>query len=214
MANDRPRAKTWVLVTVAIMGFFAFVLALSAELDRTKDFSYQMDANQELYCKYPKSSSSELAVTAIFVLVLTLALANWYAGCVCGPTMRQRPGAARTIGLVALALAWLSTFIAVVVLTAASVENRYHTKSTTAGFTPLHCSLLNGGVFAAGAAFVLLAILFIEVYYMVMAKASYELWRQGNDAPAPSVDMEAFPKGAPPAMSDLELTRPAGTVPE
>lgn len=75
--------------------------------------------------------------------------------------------------------------IAELCLLAGSVRNAYHTKYiswTWASGSPPPCAMLRKGVFAAGAAFTLLAALFAELHYLFYARS-----RAAADVPPPIV---------------------------
>lgn len=82
------------------------------------------------------------------------------------------PGRWRAFSGLCFVLCWLTFLIAELCLLAGSVRNAYHTKLSGYFISgPPRCAMLRKGVFAAGAAFAFLDLLFVELHYVFYAKA-------------------------------------------
>lgn len=198
-AEDKPRARAWVLLTVIVLGLGATALAIAAEPRRTKTYKFQTDVNGALYCVYPSSDASSLAYCALALLVIAQLVANLAAGCPCFKRTPLKPGLARKCAVATAILSWIFYAAAAATLVSAAVENNYHTRSargTAVGGARSKCTLVSSGMFAAGAACSLLSVVFVEMYYICIKRAAFEQWRQGSDesdGQALAVDMEELP---------------------
>lgn len=57
----------------------------------------------------------------------------------------------------------------------------------------LSCKEVRKSVFAAGAAFTFLTLLFGEIYYLSLVKASDGSWEQSYKTGAPTISMTSYP---------------------
>jgi hypothetical protein len=73
--------------------------------------------------------------------------------------------------------------------------NKVHTTThyTFVDESTLTCKEVRKSVFAAGAAFTFLTLLFSEIYYWALAKASDGAWEKSYKPGAPTINTTAYP---------------------
>eukprot|EP00252_Welwitschia_mirabilis_P007706 TRINITY_DN1934_c0_g1_i1.p1 TRINITY_DN1934_c0_g1~~TRINITY_DN1934_c0_g1_i1.p1 ORF type:complete len:123 (+),score=1.47 TRINITY_DN1934_c0_g1_i1:483-851(+) len=102
----------------------------------------------------------------------------------CGRALR--PGGARTCAIILFILTWLCFLIAEACFVGGSVKNAYHTKYRVQfRLENYSCATLRKGVFAAGAAFTLLNLIFSLLFISNFSKAhSLDGFKPYTDEPA------------------------------
>ncbi|KAL5576768.1 hypothetical protein UlMin_018467 [Ulmus minor] len=157
-------ASTLLLALVFVLDLIAFALAVAAEQRRTTAH-IQKEADYS-YCVYDKDIATGLGVGSFLLLVVSQVLIMVASRCMCfGRALR--PSGSRSCAIALFITTWVFFIIAGSCLLGASVRNAYHTRYTNA----LSCKVARKGIFAAGAAFVVLTGIFSELYYVSYSKA-------------------------------------------
>ncbi|CAI5463674.1 unnamed protein product [Closterium sp. Yama58-4] len=206
---SEPHMHRAALAIIALGGTTAFALSLAAQFTRISTYSILTNPWGALYCSYPPSVATWLAVAAIFVLLFTEAFTLLTGGFTWArPLFTRHVGRgemAPTVGrrthlqLALLLLNILFFLASEALLIAAAVENSFHISSvpySTDLNTIMYCSTVNQAVFISAAVLAALSAVLMVVYYILAIKASQDTWLRHYE-PAPMVvDMEAFGRDA------------------
>ncbi|KAH7545960.1 hypothetical protein FEM48_Zijuj01G0149600 [Ziziphus jujuba var. spinosa] len=123
------------------------------------------------YCVYDKDIATGLGVGSFVFLFASQALIMVASRCLCcGKALR--PSGSRSCAIALFITCWVCFVIAESCLLGASVTNAYHTRYTVELEKPISCEKVRKGVFAAGAAFVVLTGILSEIYYVSYSKAN------------------------------------------
>jgi hypothetical protein len=181
-----------VMVTTLLLELIAFGLALGAMTRRSKA-TIQSNIVDE-YCSYSSDIATGLAAGAIIFLFFGQAIIMGVTGCFCCSSGSTK-GKGRGCAIVAFLLAWFCFVVAELCLIVGAALNKVH--------TTLHIYLVDEGtftckevrksVFAAGAAFTFLTLLFGEIYYFSLVKATAVSGQQNYKTGASTINMTSYP---------------------
>lgn len=132
--------------------------------------------DERTYCVYGSDASTVYGLTAFGLLLTSQAVVNGVTRCLCfGRGLMA--GGSTVAATFFFIFSWLSFLAAGVCLIAGSARNAYHTKYRGIfGGQDLSCATLRKGVFAAGAAMVLLSMVSSILYYSAHSKADTGGW--------------------------------------
>ncbi|XP_052181909.1 uncharacterized protein LOC127794702 [Diospyros lotus] len=168
-------ASKGVLAVAFVLDVAASALAVAAEQKRTKMLTYYEDQTGT-HCIYDTDIATGLGVGSFLSLVATQILIMVASGCLCcGKALRQ--GASRTWAIVLFISSWVTFLIAGACLLAGAAGNYHHTK-----IRHPPCERLKGGIFAAGAAFILFSTTASKLYYVCYSKAKIDGFESDNSA--------------------------------
>ncbi|KAL6975386.1 hypothetical protein U1Q18_024182 [Sarracenia purpurea var. burkii] len=175
-------ASKILLIVVFVFDVIAFVLAVAAEQRRsTATIKQDSDVNYN-YCVYDSDISTGYGVGAFLTLMASQILIMLASRCFCcGKALN--PTGSRAWAVLLFITCWVFFTIAELCLFAGSIRNAYHTKYRTIfSENPPSCQTLRKGVFAAGAAFILLNCIVSELYYICFSKARESSQPYGGEA--------------------------------
>ncbi|GJP31501.1 hypothetical protein CLOM_g12569 [Closterium sp. NIES-68] len=202
---SQPHMHRIALAIITLGGLTAFALSLAAQFTRISTYSILTNPWGALYCSYPPSVATWLAVAAIAVLLFTEAFTVLTGGFTWArPLFTRHVGRGElqpTVGqsthvlLAVLLLDILFFLAAIALLTAAAIENSLHISSvpySTDISTIMYCSTVNQAIFISAAVLAAFSAVLMVVYYVLAIRASQDTWLRHYE-PAPMVvDMEAF----------------------
>ncbi|KAH6795711.1 hypothetical protein C2S51_036697 [Perilla frutescens var. frutescens] len=164
-------ASKFLLITVFILDLIAFGLAVAAEQRRSTGSTKKDSEDDYQYCVYSSDIATGYGVGAFLLLMASQVIITAASRCFCcGNPLK--PGGSRACAVLLFIFCWITFFIAEVCLLAGSVRNAYHTKYRRLFFdNEPNCETVRKGVFAAGAAFVLITGIVSEFYYVSYSKA-------------------------------------------
>ncbi|XP_047182280.1 uncharacterized protein LOC124848606 [Vigna umbellata] len=170
-------ASSLLLAVVFVFDLIAFALAVAAEQRRNTASLSENTAGRK-YCQYDSDIATGLGVGSLFIVVASQVIIMVVTRCLCcGKAMR--PSGSRSWAICLFITSWVTFIIAASCLLAGSVRNAYHTKyRDLMGERAPSCQTLRKGVFAAGAAFIVLTGITSELYYVSFSKAN-------NNGPPP-----------------------------
>ncbi|CAH9083221.1 unnamed protein product [Cuscuta epithymum] len=177
------------MIIVSVLDSVAFALAVAAEQRRsTAQIGYDIEETRK-YCIYDSDIATGYGVGAMLFLLAGQILVMFVSSCFCcGKALKQ--GGSRACAILLFIFGWVTFAVAEVCLLAGSVRNAYHTKYTSSFLMddkPLFCQTLRKGVFAAGAAFIVITGFISHCYY-----AAYSVARSAPAGPhnrSPSIGM-------------------------
>ncbi|KAH6821092.1 aerobic coproporphyrinogen-III oxidase [Perilla frutescens var. hirtella] len=156
----------------------AFVLAVGAERRRSTASVKPDEYDEKTYCAYDTDASTVYGLAAFGLLLIAQALIHGVTKCLCfGRGMMG--GSSTTRAVVFFIFSWVTFLAAEACLVAGSARNAYHTKYRAVfKLEHLSCASLRKGVFAAGAALTLIAMVASTLYYWMHAKADTGGWEK------------------------------------
>ncbi|KAJ7968511.1 Fiber protein Fb34 [Quillaja saponaria] len=162
-------ASKLLLLVVFVFDLIAFALAVAAEQKRNTARVAQ--DGQYNHCVYNSNGATGLGVGSLVLLVASQVIVMVASRCLCcGKALT--PGGSRSWAICLFITNWVTFIIAVSCLLGGSVRNAYNTKyRALVTDTPPSCDTLRKGIFAAGAAFVVLTGVVSELYYVFYSKA-------------------------------------------
>lgn len=183
-----------IIATTFLLEIIAFGLALGAMTRRSKA---SVDLTQDLqdeYCSYTSDVATGLAAGAIIFLFFGQAIIMGVTGCFCCGSGSTK-GKARGCAIVSFSLAWFSFVVAQLCLIVGAALNKVHTTThlSLIDDSTLTCKEVRQSVFAAGAAFTFLTLLFGEIYYFSLVKAGGDGSSQTYKTGAPTINMTSYP---------------------
>ncbi|KAL3849390.1 hypothetical protein ACJIZ3_011272 [Penstemon smallii] len=164
-------ASKLLMTIIFIFDLIAFGLAVAAEQRRSTGHSTKDSDNYYEFCVYDSDIATGFGVGAFLFLMASQVVIMVASKCFCcGKPLK--PGGSRACAVLLFIICWVTFFIAEICLLAGSVRNAYHTKYRTKFFDqPPSCETVRKGVFAAGAAFVLINAIISEFYYVSYSKS-------------------------------------------
>ncbi|KAG9450519.1 hypothetical protein H6P81_010484 [Aristolochia fimbriata] len=180
-----------VLAVVSALYLIAFVLAVGAERRRSFGKPVPDQYDDFTYCKYSTDASTVYGLSAFLAVLASHGLVTGVTKCLCfGRGLTAGP--ARTCAVLSFVLSWITFLAAEACLLAGSARNAYHTKYRARfGVEHLTCAELRKGVFAAGAALILLSMIFSLLFYGSHAKADTGGWQKHINE---GVSMNPYPQ--------------------
>lgn len=152
----------------------AFGLACGAVARRSRAAPYYPEPGY-LICGYTSDASTGLAATAFVFLLFGQVLITAVTSCFCCGKVQYNSGFGRICSIVLLVFSWLSFVIAEIFLLTGAVVNNLRTEGQVdVGVTSkdeVNCAQVKKFIFAVGAAFTFLTMLFSLVYYFTQAGA-------------------------------------------
>uniref|UniRef100_A0A0C9S659 TSA: Wollemia nobilis Ref_Wollemi_Transcript_15501_1024 transcribed RNA sequence n=1 Tax=Wollemia nobilis TaxID=56998 RepID=A0A0C9S659_9CONI len=170
MAEGKP--STLVMLLLVVLHLIAFGFAIAAERRRSKGRVIRDTSQNDVsYCVYNSDIATGYGVGAFLFLFLAEFLIMGVTKCMCcGGALT--PGGSRAWAIIYFFSSWLTFLIAEACLVAGAAKNAYHTKYRNMIYADkLSCETLRKGVFAAGAAFVVITLFLSLMYYAKYAKA-------------------------------------------
>ncbi|XP_068642588.1 uncharacterized protein [Aristolochia californica] len=167
-----------VLAVVSSLYLIAFVLAVGAERRRSSGHPVPDQYDDTTFCKYDSDAATVYGLSAFLAVLVSQGVITGFTKCLCfGRGLTAGP--ARTCAVVSFVLSWITFLGAEACLLAGSARNAYHTKYRVQfGIQHLTCAELRKGVFAAGAALILLSMVFSLLFYCSHAKADTGGWQK------------------------------------
>ncbi|WOK93381.1 hypothetical protein Cni_G02078 [Canna indica] len=166
-----------VAIVLAFIYLLAFVLSIGAEMRRSIGKVVPDEYDERTYCSYDTDASTAYGLSAFALLLLTQAVISVATRCLCcGRGLTA--GGSRTCAVASFFIFWISFLVAEACLLAGSARNAYHTKYVGYYLKKdlVSCATLRKGVFAAGAAFVLINMIASLLYYWNYTKANTGGW--------------------------------------
>ncbi|XP_064976958.1 uncharacterized protein LOC135619162 [Musa acuminata AAA Group] len=171
-----------VIALVLVFDVVAFALAIAAEQRRNTAQVVPDSEKEYTYCVYDSDIATGFGVGSLLLLLLSQLIITAVTRCYCcGPLLRR--GGSRFCVFLLLLSCWLTFLVAEACLLAGSVQNARHTRYR--GFYFMNdpsCEVLRKGVFAAGAAFVVLTAILSVFYYILYAKGRDSSYRIAESA--------------------------------
>ncbi|RWW42484.1 hypothetical protein BHE74_00051965 [Ensete ventricosum] len=169
-----------VIALVLVFDVVAFALAIAAEQRRN---TVVPDSEKEYtYCVYDSDIATGFGVGSLLLLLLSQLIITAVTRCYCC-------GGSRFCVFLLLLSCWLTFLVEEACLLAGSVQNARHTRYRGIYFmNDPSCEVLRKGVFAAGAAFVLLTAILSVFYYLLYAKGRDSSYRVAE----PAIRMNSF----------------------
>ncbi|XP_074575808.1 uncharacterized protein LOC141832218 [Curcuma longa] len=164
-------------VALVFVYALAFVLAIGAEMRRSTGKVVVDEYDERTYCLYDSDASTAYGLSAFVLILLTQVAVSAATRCLCcGRGLAA--GGSRTCVISTFVISWISFLVAEVCLLAASARNAYHTKYVGDYLKKdlTSCANLRKGVFAAGAAFVLINMMASLLYYWKYSRANTGGW--------------------------------------
>ncbi|XP_068636540.1 uncharacterized protein [Aristolochia californica] len=167
-----------VLALVSSLYLIAFVLAVGAERRRSSGQPVTDRYDETTFCKYGSDAATVYGLSAFLAVLVSQGVVTGVTKCLCfGKGLTAGP--ARSCAVSSFVLSWCTFLGAEACLLAGSARNAYHTKYRAQfGVQHLSCAELREGVFAAGAALILLTMLFSLLFYWSHAKAHTGGWQK------------------------------------
>ncbi|KAG6545508.1 hypothetical protein Mapa_013110 [Marchantia paleacea] len=192
------RSPSWLVIGVTfVLDIVAFGLAIGAETQRSK--ATKENDGTSFYCQYTHDRASGLAIGALLFLLVGQAIVMGLTSCLCCGSATYKPGKARVWAIILFSLSWTTFIIAELCLLVGARLNTIRTHAIV-NFSEnddpiddLHCKQVKKSLFGAGAAFTFLTLLFSELYYVSVTKASEGSWQQSYNNGAPTISMASYP---------------------
>ncbi|XP_057975082.1 uncharacterized protein LOC131162515 [Malania oleifera] len=167
-----------ILAILISLHLIAFVLAVGAERRRSTAKVQSDEYDERTYCVYDTDSSTVYGLAAFGLLLLSQTAVNSVTRCLCfGRGLTG--GSATTWAIFFFIFSWVSFLGAEACLLAGSARNAYHTKYRGIfNADDLSCATLRKGVFAAGAALVMLLMISSIFYFWAHSKADTGGWEK------------------------------------
>ncbi|XP_024397733.1 uncharacterized protein [Physcomitrium patens] len=196
---------SWPVLGVAlILDITAFGLALGAMAKRSK--AKPTDAVPGyLTCEYTKDTATGLAALALVFLFFGHVLVTVVTSCMCFGKAVYNAGFSRVCAIFLFIFSWLTFIVSEIILLYGAVVNNIRTKGQVdigvVGENENYCRQMKKAIFAAGAAFTFLTMVFSLLYYVFQAKAESKdnklrSYRGGDDRygehNGPSINMTAY----------------------
>ncbi|KAL2610467.1 hypothetical protein R1flu_029040 [Riccia fluitans] len=192
------RSPSWLVIGITfVLDMVAFGLALGAETQRSQ--ATKITDINNVYCQYTQDKASGLAIGALVFLLVGQMVVMGLTGCLCCSSTTYKPGKARILAIIFFSLSWITFIISELCLLVGARLNTIRTRSIV-NFSDdgdpsdeLQCRQVKKSLFAAGAAFTFLTLLFSELYYLAVTKASDGSWQQSYNSGAPTISMSTYP---------------------
>ncbi|XP_057961684.1 uncharacterized protein LOC131153416 [Malania oleifera] len=167
-----------ILAILISLHLIAFVLAVGAERRRSTAKVQADEYDERTYCVYDTDASTVYGLAAFGLLLLSQTVVNSVTRCLCfGRGLTG--GSATTWAIFFFIFSWVSFLGAEACLLAGSARNAYHTKYRGIfNADDLSCATLRKGVFAAGAALVMLSMISSIFYFWAHSKADTGGWEK------------------------------------
>ncbi|CAL0316408.1 unnamed protein product [Lupinus luteus] len=171
-----------VLFFLVALYLFAFILAIGAEVRRSKAEMVPDEYDNRTYCVYTSDASTDYGLAAVVILTLAQVVVITVTRCLCCGIGLDYGGSS-TCSVILYIFSWISFLGAEACFIAASAKNAHHTKyiGDYLNHDLYSCATLRKGVFATAGAFTLFSMLASILYYWVQSRSDTGGWVRHHD---------------------------------